>query len=1277
MIRRGSRYLSWFVILTSLAVILLWWPFQAGSTLPAENWVTTIFGSAFIAILTLSAVPTKNASLSLIHAIALPVGMVVGLGHAAIAIFLGMVLAAVIQQILNRRQERFLAARRRWILTWSRMLGRQILSVSGALLVYSLLVNLQAANTWVMPSLGLAGAFTILFMGSFVMGEYLFTVRPVIRQEVTRVAAMALVPIPFVILVASSYALIEHFALIIYGPIIGIVSPILKRLAVTTTSLQRRLGELDTIGHVSQAILTSLDLDSLLSTIYDQVSDLLDVENFYVALHDLDTGLLTYPLAIKHGQRQNWASRELTDRLTDRVVNTSSPILIPQNASQEMKAMGLPDLHNPPESWLGVPLLNPERAIGCMAVFHLESGHVFSDKDLDILQTVAAQAAVAIENALLYQQTRRRAQALASLNEITALLSSTLDPDRALELVGMSMIRVGGGQKSAIYLLDEGKERLELAYSANLSDELISRWQTLSLEDQDRVLCIHTGSPILIPNLAVSQLPEAIVQDLRMEQIEAFAEFPLTTPEGTIGQISVYFEKEQRFKPDQVELLRTFAAQAALAVANARAHAATDEALQRRVEQLATLETIGREMAATLDAQALFQTIVEAALELTQAKSGRLAIYEMERGGLRIVADQGYVNSSPAADHETIHPVNQGIEGQIFSRGTLQNYRDISKIFDQRSWTGTNQGSLLSAPIISQGQALGVITLEHPRTSHFSGEHESILLQLAAQAAVALSNATLYQQLEDRLTEQSLLYQASAQIASTLEGEAVASAVADSLAVALHADMANIFRWDPDRGVLEGLATVKHGRPEQDLEMKTLEMDKVPGLQSCLDQRMPLQWTTSSAPSEADRRYLENAWKAKSILALPLVLGKKALGLMEAFSQDEREFDENAIRTAQTIASQAAIALENTDLFNRINESRNRLLAVLNSTHEGMLFVDTLGQIVMANEKVNQLVGYSVQDLLGKNIANTEMEIAARMGYRQGEIANLLTALRGGQAAFSQEQVYTLEEPARRTLQRSEAPVHDAEDQLIGWLIVLRDISEEKELEEAQEQLTEMIVHDLRSPLTAILGSINLLEKSQIDQTQNAIVNQALSVSRRSVQQLLSLVNSLLDIAKLESGELTLEREPIDLAVMSNELLKIFQHEANQEGIILALDIHENTPEIHADKEKLQRVMVNLIDNALKFTPEGGSVEIRTLAGSNDDVRIEIADSGPGIPPEFRERIFDRFSQVPGRSGRRRGTGLGLSFAKLAVDAHGGEIWIEDNDGGGAVFAMTLPIDGT
>jgi PAS domain S-box-containing protein len=319
-------------------------------------------------------------------------------------------------------------------------------------------------------------------------------------------------------------------------------------------------------------------------------------------------------------------------------------------------------------------------------------------------------------------------------------------------------------------------------------------------------------------------------------------------------------------------------------------------------------------------------------------------------------------------------------------------------------------------------------------------------------------------------------------------------------------------------------------------------------------------------------------------------------------------------------------------------------MAVLNSTHEGILLVNTSGHIVLANEKLNELVGYAVEDLVGKNIANTTMDIASRLGYHSSEIGNLLAALGSGQAVLSDEMVFNLEQPVRRTLQRSEAPVHDADGQLIGWLIVLRDISEEKELEEAQEQLTEMIVHDLRSPLTAILGSM------------------------------LSLVNSLLDIAKLESGELELQRSQVNLGLLCQDLLDTFQPGANEEGIILELDIARDTPIIDADNEKIQRVLVNLLDNALKFTPEGGSVTIRTSPGADKDVRIEIADTGPGIPEEFRQRIFDRFAQVPGRIGRRRGTGLGLAFSKLAVDAHGGEIWIEDNAGGGAVFVLSLPL---
>jgi len=134
--------------------------------------------------------------------------------------------------------------------------------------------------------------------------------------------------------------------------------------------------------------------------------------------------------------------------------------------------------------------------------------------------------------------------------------------------------------------------------------------------------------------------------------------------------------------------------------------------------------------------------------------------------------------------------------------------------------------------------------------------------------------------------------------------------------------------------------------------------------------------------------------------------------------------------------------------------------------------------------------------------------------------------------------------------------------------------------------------------------------------------------------------------------------------------------QANEAGIHLHNDVPNDLPKIRADNGKLRRVLTNLLDNALKFTPENGQVSISAELSLSGTITVHVSDTGPGIPEEYREKIFDRFSQVPGQSGRRRGSGLGLTFCKLAVEAHGGHIWVEPRPGGGSTFTLTLPTGG-
>lgn len=1270
--RSWPHHIWWILAIASLVTLGLWLRPSAWFT---PQWDAILIGAAFIAFLANFPIPVGQVQINFVHAISLTLGVALGPGAAGLAVLIGLAIGESYHGLRESfRSEKPLDLWRE-IKSWTLSLSRQLLSISGGFAVFLLLKGSPLVITNQPPSIlsstGLGITFTLLFIALHWLDHLIFDSSKVLLSEFRLPLIVTLVPVPFGIINAAAYITLGIPTLIIYGSVIALVSPVVSRLVIADRNVERRIQEISTISSISQAMRSSLDLDDLLSTIYTQVSHLLQVQNFYIALHDINADLITYPLAIRDGAIQNWQPRPFMDRLTDRIIVRGLPILIPHDAPQALRTMGLPELENAPEAWLGVPILNPEQTIGCLAVFHTEENKSFENHDLDILTTLAGQAAVAIENALLYEQTRNRARELASLNEITVSMSSTLDPERALELVSQSIIRVGGGEKSAIFLFEKDLGELFLAHGLNLTDAFMKAWMTIPLQEEEQIQAFIQEKPILVADVTTSDLSETVKDQLKEEGIRAFADFPLITPSGTIGQLSVYFTEPETLQDDQIELLKTFAAQAALAVANARAHAATDLALRKQVDQLATLESIGLEMNATLDTKELFEAILKHAVRITNATQGNLAIFEPEHRALRIVAKRIDPNVTPALETGAIFNINDGAPGIAYKTGKLCNISDASKDPDHTNWFTRQTRSLLSVPISRQDSVLGVITVENTKPSAFTTEHEKFLAQLAAQAAVAITNARLYQQLETRLHEQSLLFTASTHIASTLDSDAIAMAIAESISIALESDGAKVSRWNPEQNSLSLQAGIWNGTPEKTTPISR-QANEVTAIETAIHESTTVQWTLQDAPSPAAKVYLSGFHGAASILIVPIIAGEHTLGIIEVFSATECLYIENTIRTAQTIASQAAIALENADLFRRIRESHNRLMAILNSTRESMLMVDPQGKIILANTQFASQVGLAIDQMIGNNLTHKDFDLAQTLGFDPEELQNFIAQLERGDADREKATTFESAKPPRRTYQRSITPVRDASGTLIGSLLVFRDVTEQQELDEARTQLTEMIVHDLRGPLTAILGSLKLLEDTIPAKPPSPVARQAITVSHRSVQQMLDLVNSLLDIAKLESDEINLSMDQVSVKLLCEEVVETYVHEANEAGIILECSCAKRLSKIVVDKEKIRRVVGNLLDNALRFTPTGGRVQLTTQK-SDEGILIKVIDTGPGVPEEFRERIFERFGQVPGRTGKRRGTGLGLAFARLAVDAHGGRIWVDDNPNGGSVFSVLLP----
>jgi signal transduction histidine kinase len=262
-----------------------------------------------------------------------------------------------------------------------------------------------------------------------------------------------------------------------------------------------------------------------------------------------------------------------------------------------------------------------------------------------------------------------------------------------------------------------------------------------------------------------------------------------------------------------------------------------------------------------------------------------------------------------------------------------------------------------------------------------------------------------------------------------------------------------------------------------------------------------------------------------------------------------------------------------------------------------------------------------------------------------------------------------------RYVERTCLPVLDAERVPVGWMMILREVTEDLELQRMRDDLTNTIVHDLRSPLSSILGSLYFLEELE-ENEQDSPAEQALTISIRSANKLMTLVNSLLDIARLSTGQTLVDLQAQHLESVLDAAIEYLLPLAADSEITLIKHVEPDLPLVLIDEDKINRVLVNLIDNALKFTPRGGRVTVsaeRWVDGAEQSmVRCVVCDTGPGIPPEYRTRIFDRFVQIADQPGRRRGTGIGLNFCQLAVEAHGGKIWVKEAPGGGSEFSFTL-----
>jgi signal transduction histidine kinase/putative methionine-R-sulfoxide reductase with GAF domain len=728
--------------------------------------------------------------------------------------------------------------------------------------------------------------------------------------------------------------------------------------------------------------------------------------------------------------------------------------------------------------------------------------------------------------------------------------------------------------------------------------------------------------------------------------------------------------------------------------------------LTRRTTEQATLSQLARDTASSLDPEEVMRTVLRSAIDNTHSDRGGIYLYDAARQRMINAAAIRLGQPLEAAEADASWSVLRGVVGRVMRHGESARVADVSRDPDYVN-EATDTRSELCVPIIRDQHVEGVINLESTRLNAYTDADQRFVEQLAQHAAIALSNARLYEATEQNLhnvaranLEIRALQESLSAVQSALELDKVLQHVCDAV-VMLGYDLATLATADPHGRQLAVRAVAAAdarlvGRLEELLGLRLIGLRTSTRRKQNIGARALVERRVLVSNRGADFLYPIGARGSRSEVlegvglrvgaAIPLLIRDEALGILYAFGH-KPELSQVELSSLQAFGAQAAVALDKASLFEEARTVRDRLQAVMDATHDGLILFDAQARLVLANRAAETLLGVPFTTHLGKPLpaileqsglatrlfpSEDPAELQARIDR---EVEAIVTGRREESDDVARRQI-TIPGSKTRFLEEFDLNVQDGQGRYMGRLIVLHNVTAQKQLESDREAFTQMLVHDLRSPLSAIIGGLQLIELGIQENDSPDLVLKSARVALASANKLLGLISSLLDVQKLERGQLDLQLQPLAPASLVHDALDILRPLAEMSDISLVAHADYDLPAVLGDAEHMRRVLINLMDNALKFVGAGGQVTASATLDGNF-VRIAVSDNGPGIPPEYRERIFERFVQVPGRVSRRRGTGLGLTYCRMVVEMHGGKIWVESPPGGGSHFVFTLPIAGS
>ncbi len=624
---------------------------------------------------------------------------------------------------------------------------------------------------------------------------------------------------------------------------------------------------------------------------------------------------------------------------------------------------------------------------------------------------------------------------------------------------------------------------------------------------------------------------------------------------------------------------------------------------------------------------------------------------------------------------------------------------------------------IIAVPLVAHNRASGVVLLQDDLpTEHFTLERQNLLIGFVSQLAIALENVRLYRQVLlfnndlNRLVEQrsgelaaekerlTALQEISVEVSSTLDVDALLAASLQSLAQIVRAPYGSIMLVDRETEQLETRAVL--GYPSVDTYVRFpigsgvagwVAQHKKPAL--IPDVQADERWVTSP------NQQLTNKQEG-SVLAVPLIAHQEVVGVLTLSHTMRDYFNHDHMRLLTAAAGTIAVGVYNANLFTTIADTMNerssvlqrlraestQITSIMQSLVDGVIVCDIYGAVQLVNRATERLLGRSYEELLLQDLHTI---LYSLLGNRRSELPLDELLARPQDNAGELRIFETTFELNNAILSLKLSPVLSGDDdEMIGAILMIRDTTREAISDRLKTEFISTMSHELRTPMTAIKGFTQLMVMGNLGPLNETQMELMTTIQNNS-ERMIAIINDVLELTKIESGEISLDLRPIHLAEALSGVMIDLGPRANQRKHTLTLGILPGLPLVQADAAQLHKVLYNLISNAIKYTPEGGKVAVdarevhyaelteqvqERLQTGRSYLQINVRDTGVGIQAADMERIFDRFYRTENALKiEAGGTGLGLSLTRPLIELMGGAIWVESEVGVGTTFSFVLP----